>query len=275
MPDMTDDDVQGLLFAASEAVNWLGRMQWAPGSAAANEVAADQTWATSDFERPAFNTNIAVSVYLQAAGDHLRALGETFHGNLNLAFSPGALARAVCETTAIAWWLADPTIARKERLTRFLRIHRTSCLEERKLYEQIGMNRAPTREVEWARWAEGQGINPNSAMPAMTDLFGKVAQQGRATYRLLSSVTHAPLFALWGTWKMAARGQHRILVWSACYEALAFAFTAIDAVSALWGRTVPLFDELESGLEAFHAVLQDMGLYAAERGWRRLRRAAG
>ena len=138
--------------------------------------------------------------------DNVVAFTKQFHSPVP-AIGPFVSVRAALESSSIAAWLADPSIAPRQRVARSLAFRKEGVAQQRKLattsrlIDTSGIERRIEQlDAHFAQLhaSRDQGASAElltSRMPSATELVRDCLKK-EADYRILSAVAHAHLWAL-------------------------------------------------------------------------------
>jgi len=175
----------------------------AEGSPAAKELAtySDQELVLTAYAQADFLT--------EAASEHVASFRRTAVEPA-LAMAPWACVRAVIESSALASWLLDPSVECGERVKRSFAFRYEGVEQQAKLARAVGDHAALENSQKRMDFLEeralalgftrvldrkGNRIGVGLSMPPITALAGQVLDE-EDTYRLLSAVAHAHIWAL-------------------------------------------------------------------------------
>lgn len=197
-----------------------------PGSEAAREVEA--------LESPAEETLSFAAVLLAGAQDHLLGL-ECLLAAESSVYAPYTVARALLESSARAWWLLDPNIDARERLTRTLTERLASLYEGAKLVRATargGRQAESSRDLSKidARIDHVVAVARRNDLPVIEDKRGRPVAVGAE--RLGATVIVAKLLA----------GQDGDMVFG---EVAFRSWSGRGAHSMFWGLTAGLEHQLD------------------------------
>jgi hypothetical protein len=185
----------------------------ASDSLAASEIASDDTFSGEWGEDPVFQTWSLVGALLAASEDYLRGLELLLAPDAETAFSPFPVARASLDTAARAYWLSDPSIDERARISRGMNERLYGLEEQAKLPIEEAKKRSEkqTEKILKGATAAGISIGVNSRgatrlagedrplmTRAVTDLLTDQNDDfGETLARYFSAVSHGTSFGLW------------------------------------------------------------------------------
>jgi len=188
-----------------------------PGSQAETEmhqngiVGPDGPWSPSVVDTA---YTLAAAVFIGAAGQYLMALSQLLAQDEMALFGFQAVARALAESAAHAWWLLDPGIGARERVARTATERWGSIVELGKAEVAAGIDRTiqQGRVLDFRAKMAMLGLDEKldrrgkllgyegHSSPEQTTLVGEFlkslgATKGEFWYRYSSGVTHTALYA--------------------------------------------------------------------------------
>jgi hypothetical protein len=151
-------------------------------------------------DEPAFTARVQARLKLIAALDHLNSLQKLLRPPLTL-FGLMVLARASVEASSQAYWLLDPALTIRGRVSRSLADRLMSAKEAASVLKLLGLDAGD--EVAKIESERNELLAEVVDIPAKTTLAGEVlanhmpnAEMARGLYKLMCASAHSTMYAV-------------------------------------------------------------------------------